>query len=128
MKNKKHPIQCKSKPKHCECDPKNWSGWYEICPRHVGDDDSFCLRCNHSLACHTNAKTKNVVAKTLIDLHNGDSISDEALNETIAKLEEIQIIFEGINIKSMPEYEVFSKALRKDLIQLEGFVFARENH
>lgn len=66
------------------------------------------------------------VRNCLQKLHKGDAISDEDLSDAILYLEDVIYIFEDIGIPSMPEYDVFAKALKNDLNCLVSFMEGRD--
>lgn len=68
----------------------------------------------------------STVIDTLHKLHDGEAITDVALDDTMCYLGGVLNIFEDCNIPSMPEYNVFAKALRRDIMTLEGFKRSRD--
>lgn len=81
------------------------------------------------MACRINHRSPmNNISIVLMKLHDGDAINDEELDETITCLTAILEVFTGLRIPSMPEYDVFSKALRKDCQALVDFKFSREKN
>ena len=68
------------------------------------------------------------VRQALIKLHDGDHITDEELGDAIKELATVAMMFNNLNIGSMPEYKVFEKALWQDYDKLLGYQTARKAH
>jgi hypothetical protein len=66
-----------------------------------------------------------ILRKVIKSIHSGDPITNEELSLAIEDLSYLERIFGDINIPSMPEYNVFAKAIRSELTTLNRYKESR---